>query len=189
MRKSGAILGLLTNGYRFRLLYNYHGQIEIIQEYSQVALIKKFDFLRSLLCKNSCLKVISAFQKSQDKVHINFLNIIEKKIADKHILKLFTTNSKRGYCDINSEEKYSVVQLKKSKSMIITVFNNKGGVGKTTMTINLGAALSKMGYRVLLIDIDPQANLTTGLNIDPLTDIEYQDKNCLLYTSPSPRDA
>lgn len=42
----------------------------------------------------------------------------------------------------------------------ISVFNNKGGVGKTTLTFHIGHALSEMGYRVLLIDADPQCNLT-----------------------------
>jgi cellulose biosynthesis protein BcsQ len=42
----------------------------------------------------------------------------------------------------------------------ISVFNNKGGVGKTTLTYHLGHALSEMGYKVLLIDADPQCNLT-----------------------------
>jgi chromosome partitioning protein len=48
---------------------------------------------------------------------------------------------------------------------IISISNHKGGVGKTTTTINLGAGLSLMRYRVLLIDLDPQANLSQSLGI------------------------
>lgn len=49
---------------------------------------------------------------------------------------------------------------------IIAVVNQKGGVGKTTTTVNLGAYLAQMGQRVLVVDLDPQANATSGLGID-----------------------
>jgi chromosome partitioning protein len=56
-----------------------------------------------------------------------------------------------------------------ARPRVVALINQKGGVGKTTTTVNLGAALARQGKRVLMIDLDPQAHLTLHMGIDPAT--------------------
>ena len=62
---------------------------------------------------------------------------------------------------------------------IIAMCNQKGGVGKTTTTINLGAALAELGRRVLLVDFDPQGALSVGLGI-PTHELDVTIYNLLI---------
>ncbi|OKL41337.1 ParA family protein [Pontibacter flavimaris] len=67
------------------------------------------------------------------------------------------------------------------KTNVVAVINQKGGTGKTTTTINLGSALSKLGKKVLLLDLDPQSNLSYSLAVTnpsaTLADVFQGDKS------------
>jgi len=62
---------------------------------------------------------------------------------------------------------------------IVAVANQKGGVGKTTTSVNLSAAIALAGRSVLLVDVDPQANATSGLGLDPRS-LSHTIYDCLL---------
>ena len=70
---------------------------------------------------------------------------------------------------------------------ILAMCNQKGGVGKTTSTINLGAALAELGRRVLLVDLDPQGALSVGLGVNPLQ-LDRTVYNLLMETDVSVED-
>jgi cellulose biosynthesis protein BcsQ len=186
MRQTAAILGLLTNGYQFRLLYNYNQKPTVILDYSQKQFIENFHSFDKILCKQTCLKVYQELYQNEQQLRFKFINSIHQLFPKDNNSP---NESKKYFASATKLEKASLIteSKKERQAMIITVFNNKGGVGKTTTTINLAAALNKLGKRVLLVDIDAQANLTTGLGIDPLSDIEDRGKKDITHLLTEPR--
>jgi len=67
--------------------------------------------------------------------------------------------------------------------LVVAIANQKGGVGKTTTSVNLGAALAEEGFRVLVVDLDPQGNATTGLGINH-RDIERSIYDVMMNDTP-----
>ena len=66
----------------------------------------------------------------------------------------------------------------------IAIFNQKGGVGKTTSCINFAACLGAKGKKTLLVDVDPQGNSTSGVGIEK-TDLEYSTYDILINKVPA----
>ncbi|MFD2938250.1 ParA family protein [Spirosoma flavum] len=96
----------------------------------------------------------------------------DRVLNAKHLASLYPILKKYGFVDTSAR-----------KAKVISIANHKGGVGKTTTTLNLGKALSLLGHRVLLIDLDSQGNLSQVLGIE---EPQKQVVHALLKNEPLP---
>ncbi|MSO87826.1 MAG: ParA family protein [Acidimicrobiia bacterium] len=80
-------------------------------------------------------------------------------------------------------EETAPVSFARELPRVMAVANQKGGVGKTTTAVNLGACLADIGYRVLVVDLDPQGNASTGLGIN-IRDLQGSMYDVILHDLP-----
>lgn len=164
--------GLLTNAKEIRIYQREGNDIELLFKCWGNEVDDKIEEIRELV--------------GRDYLRLN----IKPKIpgsdhnTNKYDPKQIISNTQENYAkSVNIETESNQINQSRINSMkVIAVYHNKGGVGKTTTVVNLSAALSKKGYRVLVIDLDSQANTTFATGLIKFSDEQFDDiKDSYIY--------
>ena len=164
--------GLLTNAKEIRIYQREGNDIELLFKCWGNEVDDKIEEIRELV--------------GRDYLRLN----IKPKIpgsdhnTNKYDAKQIISNTQENYAkSVNIETESNQINQSRINSMkVIAVYHNKGGVGKTTTVVNLAAALSKKGNRVLVIDLDSQANTTFATGLIKFSDEQFDDiKDSYIY--------
>lgn len=147
LTKLQVIYGVLSNGKDFRIYKLMGDRINIVFQCQGSEISDKIEKIKYIIGKD-CL---SGLELSQSVPDNNAITLLPNTILD------------------------VVLTSTPAKMKTIAIYHNKGGVGKTTTVVNLAAALSKKGKRVLVIDLDSQANTTFATGLVKFEDEEFDD--------------
>lgn len=145
--------GLLTNGKELRLYSNREHQFQLLFKCFRQELNERIHELIKLIGKEVLVKQ-SNNQKSEN------TTLVEVEQELQRLEQLYNVNN---------------LEVKQHRMKTIAIYHNKGGVGKTTTVVNLAAALRKQGKRILVVDLDSQANTTFATGLIKFDDEEFDD--------------
>ncbi|MCL2929485.1 MAG: AAA family ATPase [Trichodesmium sp. St16_bin4-tuft] len=156
--------GLLTNAKEIRIYKREKNDIKLVFKCWGSEVDYKIEEIKALVGRDYLGKNVSYEQPeiSLEETGLSQVNNTQYKTEN----NLINTPENK----VNEINKNSINLMK-----VIAVYHNKGGVGKTTTVVNLAAALSKKGYRVLVIDLDSQANTTFATGLIKFNDEQFDD--------------
>ncbi len=178
--------GLLTNGKDLHIYRYQDGDMNLIFQCAGQHINHHMDTIKNIVgrealnpkldCQISAGKEVESQPVAPDSEQTEELQSPLANAPEPSILQ--PENDPTTYASTQPENPYQV-ERSDSNMKIIAVYHNKGGVGKTTVSINLAAGLRNRGHRVLLIDLDSQANSTyaTGLVKFQFEEDDLRDKN------------
>ncbi|MFN9061850.1 MAG: ParA family protein, partial [Pseudanabaena sp.] len=141
------VYGVLTNGKDFRIYELAGDQINLIFQCQGIEITDKIRKIKDIIGRDK----LAGLKNNKPVDFFNLLDLPEK--TDQPPEQLIA--------NLSASQKLFATKISKPKIMkTIAIYHNKGGVGKTTTTINLAAAMSHKGLKVLIIDLDSQANTT-----------------------------